>query len=474
MTTRRLYREPGYVYALLLVSFVTAGILFYTLYLILYPYLAITPVSSVDGQVGSSGPAIDRLVSILSLALTSKPALFVFCIILAASTFLSELPYFPLAAYQCLLVRRREQPSLTRLPRVSVILPAHNEEKVVETAVQTMMDLDYPDMEIIVVDDGSTDETRKRVWKYVQSSAVRLISRPCGGKAVAVNTGIAVARGEIVVVIDADSAPQRDCVRRLVRHFQDPNVVATSGNVKVGNRVNLLTKLQSLEYIRSINLRRRAFDVLDSELVVPGAIGAFRKSAYGEVGTLDKDILVEDMDLTLKLDKSSRDIHYDPHAVAYTEAPQDLRSLIKQRRRWYGGMLQTWLKHRNQWRGFGPLSTIGLPYLTLTMFFIPFVELITLTFLLVYLAEGLFLGVLLAAISILMIEFVLSGAAILMDQEERGLILYTPAYALLYRYLLDLIRVKAYWDVCRGKIGWTRSSRYGELTERVRESVSLR
>jgi len=476
---RVLYREPAYVYALLLVSFATTGALFYLLYRLLYPYLAITPVPSGVPQAGPGGPGqsqtpIDIMISVLSVALTSRPAVFLFYTILLVSTFLNELSYVPLAAYHRRLARMRARVDSARLPYVSVILPAHNEERVIETAIETLTDLDYPNREVVVVNDGSTDLTEKRIWRYVQSGQIRLISRPCGGKAVAVNTGIAVARGEIIVVVDADSAPQRDTIRQLVVHFEDPGVVATSGNVKVGNRVNLLTKLQCLEYIRSINLRRRAFDVLDSELVVPGAIGAFRKSAYREVGTMDRDTVVEDMDLTVRLGKSGGDVRYEPHAVAFTEAPEDLRSLVKQRMRWYGGTFQTWLKHRHRWWSFGPLSSVGFPYLTLTMFFIPVVELVTLAFLFVYLVQGLFLGVLLAATSILVIEFALSSAAVLLDDEDPRLILQTPIYAFVYRYLLDLIRVKAYWDVYRKRIGWTRPSRHGKLTDRVRESALLR
>lgn len=474
---RVLYREPAHVYALLLLSFLATGILFYALYRFLYPYLAIMPSDAAQAGPSGSGQsytALGVIVSVLSLALTSRPALFLFYTILVFSTFLNEFSYLPLAVYHRRLARRRECIDLIRLPHVTVILPAHNEERVIETAIQTLIDLDYPSREIVVVNDGSTDKTEERVWRYVQSGQIRLINRPCGGKAVAVNTGIAVAREGIIVIVDADSAPQRDAIRRLVPHFEDPHVLAVSGNVKIGNRVNELTKLQSLEYIRGINLRRRAFDVLDSELVVPGAIGAFRKSAYAEIGTMDRDTVVEDMDLTVRLGKSGGDIHYDPHAVAFTEAPEDIRNLVKQRRRWYGGTLQTWLKHRHRWWAFGPLSSIGFPFLTLTMFFIPLVELVTIAFLFMYLVQGLFLGVLLAATSILVIEFALSSAAVLLDGEDPRLILHTPAYSFFYRYFLDLIRIKAYWDVYRKKIGWTRPSRYGELTERIRESALLR
>lgn len=472
-----------YIYLILLASFILTGLVFTALYLFLYPYLAIRPPGG-NGGGAPSGPAgpppslPNQFVSIvayyLTVAFTSQPALALFYTILLASTFLNEFSYIPLAFYHSRIEEQRSAVELTRYPSICVIVPAHNEEKTIETTITTLLDQNYPNKEIMIVNDGSKDGTAPVVAPYATSGKVTLLNRPVsGGKAVAVNTGIAATRAEIIVVVDADSALQRDALMRIAGHFEDEQVKAVSGNVKVGNNVNVLTNLQALEYLRGINLRRRAFDVLDTELVVPGAVGAFRRTTYEDVGTLDTSTVVEDMDQTVKMVKAAKDIQYDPRVIAFTEVPQTMRNLARQRRRWYGGTLQVFLKHHRGWWKFGPLSVIGFPYLILTMFFVPVIELVTLALLFVYLYQGLYLGVMLAAVSIFAIEFALSSAAVYLDRERWRLVLYTPIYALAYRYILDAIRLKAYLDVYRGKMGWTRVQRHGELSERIRETAGL-
>lgn len=478
---RETRREPIFVYFMLLGSFVLTGLVFVALYILLYPYLAIAPPAGPGGSgeaAGSSTSAPNQVVStvayFLAVAFTSRPALWLFYTVILASTFLNEFSYIPLAFYHDRIRKERAPTRLSRFPSICVIIPAHNEEKTVETAITTLLEQSYPNKEIMIVNDGSTDATAAVAAPYAASGQVTLLNRrESGGKAVAVNTGIAATHAEIVVVVDADSALQRDALMRIAAHFENEEVKALSGNVKVGNNVNVLTNLQSLEYIRGINLRRRAFDILDSEIVVPGAAGAFRKSTYGEVGTLDTSTVVEDMDQTMKLSKAAKDILYDPLVVAFTEVPESLRGLVRQRVRWYGGTLQVFLKHRHSWWKFGALSLIGFPYLILTMFFVPVLELVTLTLLFVYLYQQLFLGVLLAALSVLAIEFVLSATAVYLERANWRLVLYTPVYAFVYRYVLDIIRFKAYLDVFRGKIGWARVQRYGDLSGKIRETARL-
>ncbi len=470
-----------FVYVMLFGSFVVTGLVFASVYLLLYPYLSIAPPgqgvatgASTGTPSSAMGDLLSTLAYFLAAAFTSRPALVLFYTILLASTFLNEFSYIPLAFYHSWIHKERASVELTRFPSICVVVPAHNEEKTIETTITTLLDQSYPNKQILIVNDGSTDKTEAVVAPYAVSGKVALINRPAsGGKAVALNTGIAATTAEIIVVVDADSALQRDALRRIAAHFEDQQVNAVSGNVKVGNNRNLLTNLQTLEYLRGINLRRRAFDILDTELVVPGAVGAFRRSTYKEVGTLDIETVVEDMDQTVKMGKAAKDIHYDPLVVAYTEVPETVRGLAGQRRRWYGGTLQVWLKHRRGWWKYGALSMIGFPYLILTMFFVPVIELITLGLLFVYAYQQLLIGVALAAVSILVIEFMLSSAAVYLDREDWRLILYTPIYAFIYRYILDVIRLKAYLDVYRGKMGWTRVQRYGDLSGRIRETARV-
>jgi biofilm PGA synthesis N-glycosyltransferase PgaC len=171
--------------------------------------------------------------------------------------------------------------------------------------------------------------------------------------------------------------------------------------------------------------------------------------------------------------KAAKDIHYDPSVVAFTEVPETLSGLVRQRSRWYGGTLQVLLKHRHEWWKFGMVSVISFPYLVLTMFLVPAIELLTLSLLFVCLYQQLFLGVILAAISILVVELFLSSAAVWFDHESWRLVSYTPIYAFVYRYVLDIIRVKAYLDVYLGKLAWTRVERYGDLSGKIRETASL-
>jgi len=470
---------------MLLSSFVVAGVVFGILYFTLYPYLVIKPPagsgpSGTGGSPESSGALslssriLSEVAYYLSVALVSSPAVALFYIGLVTSIFLSEFSYLPLALYHRRINERRTRSGLTRFPSICVIVPAHNEEKTIETTIATLLEQSYPNKEIMIVNDGSTDGTAAVVAPYASLGQVTLYNRPAsGGKAVALNTGIAAARAEIIVVVDADSALQRDALMRIAAHFEDERVEAVSGNVKVGNKVNILTYLQSLEYLRGINLRRRAFDILDTELVVPGAVGAFRRSTYLDVGSLDSSTVVEDMDQTVKMVKAGKDIHYDPSVVAFTEAPETLGGLVRQRTRWYSGTLQVLVKHRHNWWKFGMVSLISYPYVILANFFVPVFELLTLSLLFVYVYQQLFLGVILAAVAILAIEFSLSLAAVYLDRESWRVVLYTPIYAFVYRYILDVIRMKAYLDVFRGKVRWTRVERYGGLSGKIRETETL-
>jgi len=478
---RETRREPAYVYLMLLGSFVLTGLVFTALYLALYPYLAIAPPAGGGGSGASTGPppslpnkVLSDLVYYLSIAFSSRPALALFYTVLLTATFLNEFSYFPLAFYHRWIQKQRTSSRLTSFPSICVIVPAHNEEKTIATAITTLLEQNYPNKEILIVNDGSTDGTAAIAAPYAASGQVTLLNRPeSGGKAVALNTGIATTHAEIIVVVDADSALQRDALMRIATHFEDAEVQAVSGNVKVGNKVNLLANLQSLEYLRGINLRRRAFDILDTELVVPGAVGAFRRAIYADVGSMDTSTVVEDMDQTVKMVKAAKDIHYDPFVVAFTEVPETLSGLARQRRRWYGGTLQVFLKHRHKWWKYGPLSMIGFPYLILTMFFVPFFELLTLTLLFVYLYQQLYFGVILAAISVLAIEVTLSSAAVYLDDDDWRLVPLTLIYAFVYRYILDVIRLKAYFDVYRGKMSWTRVPRHGDLSGKIRDTASL-
>ncbi len=247
--------------------------------------------------------------------------------------------------------RLRQRPHLTAgyLPAVSVIVPAYNEEKVVVKTIASLLEQDYPSaLEIVVIDDGSPDSTYQTALDaFGDHARVTVLTKPNGGKASALNFGIAHARGEIVIGLDADTVFVPGTITKLVAPLADPRVGAVAGNAKVGNRMNLVTRWQAVEYVTSQNLDRRAFALLDCITVVPGAIGAWRKDLVLRAGGFSDDTLAEDQDLTLAILRLGYRIAYADAAVAYTEAPDTLRTLAKQRFRWSFGTLQCMWKHRS-------------------------------------------------------------------------------------------------------------------------------
>ncbi len=238
-------------------------------------------------------------------------------------------------------------PPATTLPLQSVLIPAHNEAKVIAGSIARILASTYPKLEVIVIDDGSKDETSAVVREqFGTDPRVKLLTLKNGGKAAALNQGLKLARGEVVIALDADTQFQSDAIENLVRWFADPSVGAVAGNAKVGNCVNVITRWQALEYITSQNLERRALAALGCITVVPGAVGAWRREALTKLGGFPLDTLAEDQDLTIDLLKHGYKVLYDNTAVAWTEAPDSLRGLAKQRFRWAFGTLQCLWKHR--------------------------------------------------------------------------------------------------------------------------------
>jgi peptidoglycan-N-acetylglucosamine deacetylase len=247
---------------------------------------------------------------------------------------------------------------------VTVMIPAFNEERVIERAVRGVLASTEVRIEVIVIDDGSKDATSAVVRDaFADEPRVRLLTLENGGKARALNRGLELAEGEIVIALDADTQFEPTTIARLARWFDDPALGAVAGNAKVGNRVNLITKWQALEYITAQNLERRALARLNAMTVVPGAVGAWRLAAIRSVGGYPDDTLAEDQDLTIAIQRAGWKVRYDQYAVAWTEAPESFRALAKQRFRWAYGTLQCLWKHRAAIGSTHPrgLGWVGLP-----------------------------------------------------------------------------------------------------------------
>lgn len=241
-----------------------------------------------------------------------------------------------------------EQMEETELPPISVIIPAYNEAAVIGAAIESVLALDYPTFEIIVIDDGSRDDTLAVATRYEGHATVpvRVFSTPNGGKATALNLGISNARYPFLFCMDSDSTVEPATLRRAVAHMADEDVGAVAGNVKVVNRNSLLTRLQALEYIEGLNMPRRAQGFIAAVNIVPGPVGLFRREALIDVGGYESDTFAEDADLTLKLIAAGWKIVYEDQAIAWTHAPDHWLDLIQQRYRWTRGILQTIRKRR--------------------------------------------------------------------------------------------------------------------------------
>ncbi len=321
--------------------------------------------------VGITGLSVG-LYELLRDAQLDLPSTFVNISMWVLFTFLVLLilRYIGLLWFSYLNHLERDDAEPTNLPPITILVPAYNEGTVIQGSIRSLLALDYPRYEILVIDDGSKDDTTLKASAYAGDhgrATVRVITKPNGGKARALNTGISQATSEFILCMDGDSALHPQTLRRAIRHFEDPAIGAVAGSVKVVNRTNLLSSLQALEYIEGLNMVRAAQGFFRLVNIIPGPIGIFRKSALDKVGGYDHDTFAEDCDLTLKLLLEGWQIQYEPGSIAYTEAPEKMLDLLKQRYRWTRGILQAISKHKR--RLVDPRGGIGV---TLTLWYMIF------------------------------------------------------------------------------------------------------
>ena len=361
---------------------------------------------------------------------------------------------------------------------VSIIVPAFNEELVIANTIRSLLASDYANYEIIVVDDGSSDNTSKVVAdEFGAEERVKLFTVPNGGKATALNAGLRYARGEVIVALDADTVFAPQTVAALAHRFYAKEFGAIAGNAKVGNRVNLVTRWQALEYITSQNMDRRAFASLNCITVVPGAVGAWRKDLLLEAGGFPADTLAEDQDLTLQIRRLGYKIGYEEGAIAWTEAPHNLRSLAKQRFRWSYGTLQCMWKHRDALfrPRYGALGFIAMPNVWIFQILFPLISpVMDLMLLYTLLAIGLdrwqqpagytstnLQLVLFYYALFLAIDWVTACFAFLLERRERwSLLWWLFLQRFCYRQVMYYVMIKSVAMAIRGPVvGWGKLER---------------
>lgn len=352
---------------------------------------------------------------------------------------------------------------------VSIIVPAYNEEINVVKTINHLLKSTYNNFEIVVIDDGSTDNTFNNLkLHFLSNNKVKLYSKINGGKASAINYGISVCNGSLLFCVDADTNIDSKAIEYMVTYFDNQNLAALAGNVKVGNTVNLITNWQSIEYVISQNFERMAFDVINAIMVVPGAIGMFRKIHIEKVGLFTLDTLAEDCDLTMRLLDAGYEVKTCNEALAFTEAPETISGFMKQRKRWCFGIMQSFWKHKKTLFSFKKpnLGWILLPNIILFQlvlpFFNPLVDLMLLFSLLfgkTFITFMLYLIYFIIEILIATIAFAYQGNLISIKT-----ILYLIPQRIIYRQLLFIVLIKSYLKAIKGEfVHWGVLKRTGNV-----------
>lgn len=381
-----------------------------------------------------------------------------------------------------LLARKNQEPeppTLGRYPLISVLIPAYNEEENIEATVRSVLQSDYPRREIIIVNDGSTDRTAQVVRGLCREypKVVRMLETPNGGKARALTLASEEARGEIIVVLDADAVLERTALHMFARHFVDPRVGAVAGKVYTTSTAGLLGKFQALEYCVGQNLEKRAFSAVGLVGVVPGPAGAWRAVAVREAGGFSGETLVEDQDMTLTLLSYGWRITYEPNAVAYTETPRTLKEFLAQRFRWVYGGIECFWKHAPVVleKPHTPLGFLLMPHnfifgIVLPVMY-PLVDLVLIMSLLFgWWSEALIPVLIFTFVDMLYVAWALNDES----PRLRRLIFMVPILRIVYRQLL-------YYTVLRGLVraiegtgsAWNKVARLGE-TKRFFEEQLVR
>jgi poly-beta-1,6-N-acetyl-D-glucosamine synthase len=350
-------------------------------------------------------------------------------------------------------------------PKISVIIPAHNEENVIVKSIESALNADYPNKEIIVVDDGSKDRTYQLASLFASNGSIKLVHRDCssGTKASALNYGILFASGEVLVTVDADTLIEPNALNQLIDTLSDPEVTAASGNVRIlcGDKggKNLLVRLQEYEYFIAFELGRRFNSIFGTMMIISGAFGAFRSNELKTLGQYDKDTITEDFDLTLKLRKLGKKLLYTDKAVSWTLAPDTWKDWRNQRIRWTRGEAETLWKHRNVFRreGFDWRSVFSMYDMLFNDVVLLALRAVWFVSLIFVFPSNIFYVLLLSFLLYLVMEFmaVIFGTVISGKRRNLKHLLLVSVMVLIYRPYYAIVRVRAYFNwLLKKKSDW--------------------
>ena len=367
-----------------------------------------------------------------------------------------------------------DAPMIKDFPLVSIIVPAYNEEVNAVSSLSNLLKTDYPNFEVLFIDDGSKDATYDKVNTFFSDNPkVKVFTKPNGGKASALNYGILQSKADYVVCIDADTKLLPDAISKLMQDFLTTlpgadEVGAVAGNVKVGNEVNMITKWQSIEYITSQNFDRKAFAAVNAITVVPGAIGAFRKKAIEKAGGFTTDTLAEDCDLTIRILRCGYTVKNENKAIAMTEAPETLKMFLKQRFRWSFGVMQTFWKNRDalfNWK-YKWLGWLALPNILIFQFMIPAIAPLADVFMIIGILTGNAAKILSYYFIFMLVDGAVSILAFSFEKERYGKLWWLFPQRLIYRWLMYYILFKSFRKAIKGELQhWGVLKRTGNVKD---------
>ncbi len=384
-------------------------------------------------------------------------------------------------------------------PRLAVLIPAYNEEKVIVRTIRSVLHSDYENLRVIVIDDGSSDNTfevaRAAYAKEIAAGRVEVLTKDNGGKAAALNYALERLDEEFYVGIDADTVIAADAISKLIPHFEDALVGAVAGNAKVGNRVNLWTRWQALEYITSQNFERRALDLFNVVTVVPGAIGAWRTAPVKKAGGYPLNTVAEDADLTMGLLEQKYKVVYEDRALAFTEAPIDAGGLMRQRFRWSFGTLQAVWKHRLAFVRNKAMGLFALPNILIFQMFLPlvspFIDLMFVAGIVHYLVDrhyhpeaasaASFMKLVAYFLTFLLIDFVTSAVAFSLERRHPAnkgdgwLLFHIWLQRFAYRQVFSIVLFKTLMRAIDGKpFNWDKLERTAQMSKQTEALTEAR